>query len=107
MQGDAANELDIEMNHVPGQLVLTHDNRLADQAACGVLHRRKRLGQNLIESFSPCLESVAKLVGLGPKLLIAQGLVGPFEFVDPCDQRPGRFQELTIVTTRKAFEEER
>jgi hypothetical protein len=47
VQGDAADELDVEVHHVPGQLVVADQDLAADEAAGGVLHGGESLGQDL------------------------------------------------------------
>ena len=73
----AADKLDIEVDHVPGVVVVADRERLADHAARGALHHGEGLGKDLVE---PLLEKVGILdrgeLGLPGGGLFAEGLVG-------------------------------
>jgi hypothetical protein len=49
VQLDAADELDVVVDHVPRHLAADHRHRRADEAARRLAHRRERLRQELIE----------------------------------------------------------
>ncbi len=49
VQHDAAHELAVERDHVPRERVAAHLLGRADEPAAGVLHKRERLGQQLVE----------------------------------------------------------
>ena len=106
MEGDPADQLDVEMDHVPGQLVLADQDLPAKEAAGAIFDRGEGFGQDLVEGLA-VFQAGHELIGLGAQLLVGQRLVGLFEFVDPNDDRPGRGQELFIVPTGKMFEDER
>ena len=98
------------MHHVPRQLVLAHEHLAAAEAAGGVFHRGKRLGQDLLQRgllVGRGSDPLAKLRGLGTQLLVGQRLVGDFQFVDARDGRPGLLKELLVVPAGKTFEEKR
>ena len=105
VEGDAADELDVEMHHVPGQLVVADDDLAADQAAGGVLHGGEGLGQNLVEGFAG-LQAGAKFVGLGAELLVGQRLVGLLELVDARDDRAAFLEEFVVVPAGEFLEDE-
>ena len=55
VQADAADELHVERDHVPSQRMFAHDDfcLAVGQAAAGVFHHGKGLGQNLVQRQRP------------------------------------------------------
>ena len=104
VDGVAADQLDVEVDHVPGELVSADEGLGADEAAGGVLHGGESLGENLVEGLAG-FQAGAELVGLGAELLVGELLVGLLEFVDAGDDGAGLLEELFIVTAGKALEE--
>lgn len=49
MQHHSADQLDVEMHHVPGDRLVADEPSFAAEPAGGVAHHGKRLGQNFIE----------------------------------------------------------
>ena len=49
VQGDAADELDVEVHHVPHQRLAVDEHPAAAQATRGVLHHRVGLGHDLLQ----------------------------------------------------------
>ena len=105
VQRDAADQLDVEVHHVPRQLVVADDDLAADHAAGGILHRRESLGQDLVERLAG-LEARAELVGLGAELLVGQRLVGELELVDAHDDRATLLDVFAMVAAGEFLEEE-
>ena len=65
MEGDSANKLDVEMDHLPGHGLAVHHNILTTQAAGGILHHGISFGENFVEifgarSFECGLDSMAR-----------------------------------------------
>ena len=107
---NAADELHVEVHHVPRELVVADDDLAAHHAAGGVLHRGKRFGENLLEGRALVggrRDSFPKLRGLGPQLVVGQRLVGLLQLVDARDRRPRLLEELLIVPAGKPFEQKR
>src|SRR5207302_1559626 len=99
-----------EMNHVPRELVVAHDDRAADHAACGVLHGGKRLWQNLLERRALVRrrgDAGAKLLRLRAELVVRQRLVGDFKLVNARDNRTALLDEFFVVPAGETFEEKR
>ena len=105
VQRDAADQLDVEMNHVPGQLVVAHHRLGADEPAGGVLHGGEGLRQDLVEGLA-LFQAGAEFLGLGAELVVGQRLVGLLEFVDAGHDGPTFFDVLTMVPAREFLEEE-
>ena len=93
MEHHAADQLDIEVYHVPGVLVVADHELHADHAAGGILHDGEGLGQDLVQPF---LQEVGILdqgeLGFPGGRLVTEGLVGKglqagFNFVDLGDER--------------------
>ena len=104
VDGVPTNQLHVEVDHVPGQLVAADQGAGTDQAAGGVFHGGEGLGQDLFEGLAG-LQTGAEFVGLGAQLLVGQRLVGELKLVDADDDGPGLFEELAIMATGKALEE--
>jgi hypothetical protein len=110
VERDAADELHVEVHHVPGELVVADDDGAANHPAGGILHRGERLRQDLLEGGAFVLgggHPGAEFVGLGPQLLVGQRLVGLLQFVDPRDGGARLLEELLVVPAGKSFEEKR
>src|SRR5258708_160064 len=106
MEGITTDQLDIEMNHVPRELVIAHDDLASNQTAGGVFYRSKCFPQKSIEGLAR-LKTRAKLLRPGPELVVGETLVLKFPFVNLGYNGTGLFEELAIVATGKAFEQER
>ena len=104
MDGHAADQLDVKMDHVPDQLMVADDDLPAHKPSGGVLHRGECLGQDLIKRF-PRLQAGPEFICLCAQLVIGEGLVALFQFVDADDRGSGFLQELLIVPAGKAFEQ--
>ena len=101
MQDYAADELDVERDHVPGKLVAADVGRRAAEVAAGVLHERKRLGKDVVQCLA-LSDAVLELLGHARIVLVREilGLVFPFYAIDLTDDRPEPF-ELSIVLCSK------
>ena len=69
-----ADELDVEMHHVPRELVVADHDRAAHEPAGGVFDRGKGFREDLVEGFAG-LQAGAELICLGAELLVGQRLV--------------------------------
>ena len=93
VQDDSAHDLDIKGHHVPLQAVACHLDKVfllvggVLQAAARLLHHGIRLAEDVVGGLA-IPEPLLELGGLGLELLVAQGLVGLRQLVDPVDQRP-------------------
>jgi hypothetical protein len=105
VQGDAANELDVEVDHVPGQLVVAHDDLAADHAAGGVFDGGEGLGQDGVE-FLALRDAGAEFNGLGAELLVGQRLVGLLEFVDARHDGAAFLDVFAVVPAGEFLKEE-
>ena len=104
VQGNAADQLDVIVHHVPRQLMVAHRDLAAVKPACRALHSGKGLRQQLVEGLAR-LEPIAKLSGLRLQLFIAERLVGKLELVDADDDRPAPVEELAIMAAGKLLKE--
>ena len=104
MQGDATDQLDIIMHHVPRQFVVAHHDLATAEPAGAALHRGKCLWQQLVKGLAR-LAPVAKLGGLRLQLLVAERLVGTLDLVDTGDDRPASVEELAIMATGEFLKE--
>ena len=50
VQHHAADQLHIEVHHIPGHRLVADRELHADHAACRILHHGKSLGENLVET---------------------------------------------------------
>ena len=105
VEGDAADQLHVEVHHVPGQFLVAHRDGAADEPAGGVLHRSEGLGQDLVEGLA-LLQAGAELVGLGAQLFLGQLLVLLLKFVGSRDDGPGFFDVLAVVPAGEFLENE-
>ena len=93
MQHHAADELHVEMNHVPCEGISAHYELSSAQAARAVFHHREGLGQNRIQlggqlgGVGNFRQTLLPLVRLGPQSFIRQGLESRLDFVDLFDDR--------------------
>ena len=101
MKDDAADELDVERNHVPGKLVAADVGRRAAKMAAGVLDKRKRFGKDVVESLA-LRNAILELLGHARIVLVREilGLIFLFYAIDLTDDRPELF-ELSIVLCSK------
>ena len=106
MKGDAADQLDVKVDHVPGKLMLAHQRLGADQPAGRILHHGKRLGQDLVEGFAGRHPS-PEFLGLRPELLVRKGRKGTIQLVDLYNDGAGFFEELLVVPSYEGFEQKR
>ncbi len=104
MEGDAPDQLGVEMHHLPGELVVADDGFRAAEAAGGVLHHREGLGQQVVQ-FLAAGDPGLELAGLGLQLLLRQGLVLDLEGVDPLHEGGALPEELPIVAAGEELED--
>jgi hypothetical protein len=105
VERDAADQLDIEVHHVPGQFMIADQNRATDQSPGGIFYHSKRLGQDLVQRLA-LLQTQAELVGLGAKLVIGQRLVLLLELVDTRDDGAAFLDVFPMVSAGKFLEDE-
>lgn len=86
MQRNAAENLDVERNHVPDHRLPADLDLPADQAAAGVLDGGERFAHDVIERFA-LGETRLEFIGLGAQLVIGELLVLLFDGVDFPDER--------------------
>ena len=103
VEGDAADELDVEMHHLPGQLMVAHDGGGAAEAAGGVLDDGESLREEGVEGFAFSV-ALLELLGLGAELVIRQFLVLGLEGVDPLDEGRALSEEFPVVAAREELE---
>ena len=101
---DPADELHVEMHHVPRQLVVADDDLAAAEPPRRVLHDRERLRQNLVERL-PVFDALHELLSLRLQRVVAQRPVALFELVDPGDDRSALFDELPVAAARENLED--
>ncbi len=93
MQHHAADELHIEMNHVPGEGISAHHEFASAEAAGAVFHHRECLGKYRIQLGSEFVgignfrQPLLPLMRLRPERLIRQGLEACLDFIDLFDDR--------------------
>src|SRR4051812_23012852 len=100
MDRDAADQLDVEMDHIPRQVVLTNNNGPSAKTPRGIFHRRKRLRQDLLQRRTLVrrgLNTGPELVRLRPKPFVSQRLVLFLEFVDADNGGLRLLQELLVM----------
>ena len=105
METDAADELHIEMHHVPRELVVAHGDLAAHETAGGVFDGRKGLGQDGVKGLA-LLNPGAEFGGLGLELVVGQRLVLGLELVDLRDDRTAFFDVFPVVPAGEFLEEE-
>ena len=102
VQDDSTNELNIEMNHVPDDLLVTDKNRFPTEPACHILYEGERLGQNRVQSASEFVwivdvrEILLPLSGLLRELIFRERLKSLLELIDLFDERSNSF-DLPLV----------
>ena len=84
VQGDAADQLHVEVAHL-------------QRALAGLAHRGKGFGQQLFQRFA-LHQTLAELVGLGTQRRIVQRLEGGLELVDLLRRAPVGLQQAVIAT---------
>ena len=110
MNRHAADQLHVEVHHIPSQLVLADQRRPTHEPARGVFYRGERLGENRLKGrvfIGGRGEAGTKFVGLGAQLIIGERLIGFLELVDACDDGTTLLDKFPIVTAGKTFEEKR
>ena len=100
---DSADELNVEMHHVPRQLVVADDRRRPAQTPRGVLHDGEGLRQQLIQRLA-FLEALHQLRRFRLQRLVGQFLVLGFQRVDFFDDRSALSDELPVVASRENLE---
>jgi len=103
VQGNAANQLNIVMHHIPGIGGADVFNRTPTQTPRRILHGGKSLRKKIVQGFT-VLEALPELRSLGLELLIREGLVGYLQFVNPFNERATLTVELFIMPPREALE---
>jgi hypothetical protein len=86
VQDHGTDQLHVERDHVPGQLVTGDVHFPPDQPAAGVLDDRIGFALNVVQGLA-VLQSSPELVSLGPQLVVGQRLQLLLEPVDLGDQR--------------------
>ena len=81
MEHDAADDLHVERDHVPHELVAADLVGAPDHAAAGVLHDGERLAHHGVERFALGV-AVLELLRLGFQLLVGERLVRFLQGVD-------------------------
>ena len=93
VQDHAADELDVEVDHLPFDGMIDHADGATAEAAGGVFHHGKSFGQNLVESRLLLLVVLdgrdARLPsgGLGPQFVVRERLVFLLQLVDSAHDR--------------------
>ena len=102
VQGHRANQLHVKGDHVPLHRVLADDDFLAHEPATGVLHDRKRFGENFIQAGREFLvvgdlrKTRFPLGGLLAQGIVRERLQRRLDLVDLVDQRAHLF-DLPVV----------
>ena len=86
VERNAADDLDIERDHVPGELMVADDRGGSAEAAAGVLDSREGFAENVVKGFAVC-EAVFELLRFRFQLIVGQLLILFFELVDAVDER--------------------
>ena len=111
MQARAADELHVEVDHVPDVRLVAHHVFRADEPARGVLHRGESLGQNLSQHILPLhgiadlSEPLLPLRGLRAELVVGEFLEGLVVRVDLGCEGIQRFDETRILRADDLFNE--
>ena len=93
MQHHAADELHIEMNHVPGEGISAHHEFASAEPAGAVFYHSEGLGENGIQLSGEFVgvgnfrQPLLPLMRLRPERLIRQGLEACLDFIDLFDDR--------------------
>ena len=104
MKGDATDELDVEMHHLPRQLMVAHGGLGAAETAGGVLDDGESLREEGVQGFTLGV-AILELLGLGAELVVRQFLVLGLEGVDPLDEGRALTEEFPVVAAREELED--
>ena len=104
VEGDAADELDVEMHHLPGLFMVADDGGRAAEAAGGVLDHGERFGEEGVEGLA-LGEAGLELGGLAFDGIVGQALVLQFVGVDLFDQRGALAEESPVMAASEKFED--
>ena len=102
VQDDSPDELNIEMNHVPDDLLVTNQNRSPPESACRIFHQGECLGQNRAQTTCELVwivkvrEILFPLSRLLPELIFRERLKFQLELIDLLDERSNSF-DLPLV----------
>ena len=106
VQHDAADELDVERHHVPGQRVAADLLRRPDQVTARVLHERVRLRQQLVQRFALRIAFLERL--RHPREVLVREvlrLIVGFDAVDLTNDRPQLLQLAIVLGPEKHFQQ--
>jgi len=102
VQNDPTDELNIEMNHVPDDLLITDEDSFVTEPACRVLDEGKCLGQNGMQTTREFvgIVDVGKILfplrRLLAELIFRECLKLLFQLIDLFDERANSF-DLPLV----------
>jgi hypothetical protein len=82
VQHDGTNELDVEGNHVPGEVVPADIPGGTHQAAADVLHHGVDFAKDIVNGFTVG-QAVPEFGGFGPQFLVGETLEFFVKDVDP------------------------
>jgi hypothetical protein len=111
VENHAADELHIEVHHIPSEGVAADIEGFSAEAAGTVFDDGESLGEYGLELEGECGgfgnfgEAVLPLKGLRPQSLIGSGLEGGFELVDFFDSRGHATQLALIFATDDFFQD--
>ena len=103
VQDDAADDLHVKGNHVPGDLVAADLHGRPHQAAARVLHRGIRLRQQVIERLA-LRQTVTELLRLGLQLLLTQRLILLLNRVHLVDNRQQLLDVALVLRAENQFQ---
>ena len=104
VEGHAPDELDVEMDHLPSQLMFADGGSGAAETAGGVLDDREGLGEEGVKGFTLGV-AILELLRLAAELVVRQFLVLGFEGVDPLDDGRALTEEFPVVAAREELED--
>ena len=104
VKGDAPDELDVEMDHFPGLLVVADDGLGAAEAAGGVLDDGESLREEGVKGL-PLGVTGLELGRLGTEGVVGQFLILDFEGVDPLDEGSALAEEPPVVAAGEELED--
>ena len=104
VEGDAADELDVEMHHLPGLFMVADDGGRTAEAAGRVLDDGKGFGEEGVEGLA-FGEAGLELGGLAFDGVVGQALVLQFVGVDLFDQRGALAEESPVMAASEKFED--
>ena len=96
VEGDAADELDVEMDHLPDLFMLADDLAGPAEASGGVLDGGEGLGKQCVQGFALGVTG-PELGRLGPKGVVGEPSVLLLDGVDPAHDRGAIPQELPVM----------